>query len=322
MNNRFPYFPIFGITRGPLVEVEIFGVYCALYNNTLLTPQTADTKMLSRSLLKPWQLANCIDELDDKPEWAMGMSSSSAENVHLQALTALAQFTNINTEELICPPAYSYHLQTELNLPVNKEPPCKINHFCCGNHLAIKYTCEKLNWDPSNYFSQENPFHNSLSKYLYNITHHFPEWTTDSCGLPTLIAPMKVFLKLWNNLNTNTDNKLQKVKQLWLDNPILIGGTNRVDTRIIQWGEGKVLAKEGADGLIAIQTLEDPKNNFTFLIKLSQRASDEYLAAAVYCVLQKYRDLLPNSLLTILINLKSLQQNWLLSNQALINLLI
>jgi L-asparaginase II len=54
------------------------------------------------------------------------------------------------------------------------------------------------------------------------------------------------------------------------DYPLLIGGEGRLDTTILQSGYGKVLAKEGADGLLGLSVLhQDHPDGLGIVIKLA-----------------------------------------------------
>ncbi|MBX2809654.1 MAG: asparaginase [Cellvibrionaceae bacterium] len=115
----------------------------------------------------------------------------------------------------------------------NAEPPQKINHFCCGNHLAIKHACVKLGYDPDNYFHESSPIHGRLSALLHEKMHSAASWATGSCGLPTAIVTVDQAIRLWQDLAGQSDKQLDAIKRLWAENATLIGGSNRLDTMII-----------------------------------------------------------------------------------------
>jgi L-asparaginase II len=300
-NSRLPFRPIFGLQRGDVLEVEVSGFYFACKGSEILTPETEHTATPVRSTLKPWQLACCMPVLDDSACWAMGMSSSSGQAMHLAALEEIEARTGLGTEELICPPARSYHAGTNAAQIAGDVPAQRKFHFCCGNHLVIKYACARFGFDAGSYYSRANPFHHKLSRLLHEKMNLAPTWGTDSCGVPTLIAPMRGVARLWQGLAASDDRMLEAVSSLWRSNPLLVGGDDRVDSSITALSGGKVLAKEGADGILALQTFEvDASQNVTLFLKLAQGTSDTYLMTALRCVLERHYDALTENLHLVL----------------------
>ncbi len=322
MHSPLSFRPIFALQRGDVREVDAFGIYFAAKGRTILTPETADAVIATRSLLKPWQLACCAETIDDSQYWAMGMSSSSGEAMHVEALAAIAQHSGLDTEALICPSAHSSHSATRARQIVDAVPRQKRFHFCCGNHLVMKHACVRLGYDADNYYRQDSPIHLKLAAFVDARMSMASEWATDSCGLPTLVAPMKGVMQLWQGLGGDCGHELEAIKRLWVANAALIGGSNRVDSLITQSSAGRVLAKEGADGLLALQSLEaDPANNFTIVIKLAQAASDQFILTALRCVLEKHYEALPESLHALLHVVKSAKASALAPTHFLRNLL-
>lgn len=324
MNPRLPFRPLFGLDRDGVLEVEVFGVYFAAKDINILTPETSSAVIVSRSLLKPWQLGNCAGALDEQPHWAIGMSSSDGEPLHLAALASICSQTGLDTEALICPPTYSAHQSTRSQQIVAAESPLKKYHFCCGNHLVMQHACMHYGYDISDYYCQDNPIHLRLISFIESRMGGVAQWVTDSCGLPTLVTSMQSYMHLWQGLgNNNCGIELDRVKRLWIENPVLIGGSNRIDSMIVQSSQGKILAKEGADGLIAVQSLEDdPSQNFTVLIKLAQGAPDNYLLTALGCVLEKHYEVLPKSMHDLFDFIKANKSSALPATYSLHNFLV
>ena len=71
--------------------------------------------------------------------------------------------------------------------------------------------------------------------------------------------------------------------------PDLVGGFNRLDSTILKAGEGKVLAKEGADGLLGLSIVhKDFPNGLGVVIKIAHGWNPQatwYLARGVLGVL-------------------------------------
>ncbi|MBX2808070.1 MAG: hypothetical protein KTR20_05505 [Cellvibrionaceae bacterium] len=73
---------------------------------------------------------------------------------------------------------------------------------------------------------------------------------------------------------------------------------------------------------MVIQTVENhPDNNTTLLIKMAQGVSDSYLAAALYCILEKHQTLLTEPLLHVFKKMQTTLHTHFSSSQVFHNLL-
>jgi hypothetical protein len=77
----------------------------------------------------------------------------------------------------------------------------------------------------------------------------------DGCGLPTLSNTVGELAQLYAHLAQTKGEDW--IWDAFVKNPDLVGGFNRLDTTIIKSCNGKVIAKEGADGLLGM-AIEHP----------------------------------------------------------------
>lgn len=310
--------PIFGLMRGSALDVLVHGFFGITVNGETLTPNTLSLKFSSRSLLKPWQFLN-TGIFNKEKFWAMGLSSSSGQPIHTEALRKLSAATDIDISTLVCPDSYPYDFAEMVKLVSNDVPKNKIYHFCCGKHLLMKYACKKIGSNPETYYAPENKLQQNLFNLINSITAEKNHWVIDSCGVPTLFSSMKGHLDIWNTLSEKNDKKIRYIRNIWAFNPELIGGINRIDSCITKVSEGKVLAKEGADGLLALQYFDEKKNErFTLILKLSQSVPDSYLGLALISILSKYSSDLPNTINDVLQYLRTKMNEWIKKDQQFI----
>ena len=108
------------------------------------------------------------------------------------------------------------------------------------------------------YVWPHHPFFQEYLQYIRGVLG--PEWKTgtiakDGCGLPTVSMTVTDLAKLFANLVT------EEHKRIWdamITHPDLIGGFNRLDSTVLKACGGRVLAKEGADGLLGL-SIEHPE---------------------------------------------------------------
>ena len=77
----------------------------------------------------------------------------------------------------------------------------------------------------------------------------------DGCGLPTVSNTVSELAQLLAGLVRERDDDW--IWEAMVNHPDLIGGFNRLDSTIIKAGEGRVIAKEGADGLLGLAIVHE-----------------------------------------------------------------
>jgi hypothetical protein len=77
----------------------------------------------------------------------------------------------------------------------------------------------------------------------------------DGCGLPTVSNTVSELAVLFAGVAKERDEDW--IWEAMTRHPDLIGGFNRLDSTIIKACEGRVVAKEGADGLLGLSIVHD-----------------------------------------------------------------
>ncbi|MEZ4751737.1 MAG: asparaginase [Bdellovibrionota bacterium] len=138
-------------------------------------------------------------------------------------------------------------------------PPAVEYHSCFSKHLGILEACERSGWDAGTYNKVDHPYHQRLQETLSELLGKslHCEWVVDGCGLPSPVLELSQMAKLFQQLAGG--EKLKDIRTQMLGFPDWIGGPKRVDTRLMAANEGKVIAKEGADGLLGLSILPSTK---------------------------------------------------------------
>ena len=105
------------------------------------------------------------------------------------------------------------------------------------------------------------PTHEVFEAYMEQLRRFLGEdWNPqriakDGCGLPTVSNTVAELAKIYAGLVQDKDSDW--IWEAMCKNPDLVGGFNRLDSTILKIGKGKVIAKEGADGLLGM-AIEHP----------------------------------------------------------------
>jgi L-asparaginase II len=107
------------------------------------------------------------------------------------------------------------------------------------------------------------------------------------------------------------------LKSLWLEHPRLIGGARRLDSDIVEMGSRQFLAKEGADGLLMIQSLPIIGESIaSCFVKISSGYHTGHLGIALWCLLSSRNDL-NGPLVRLRDYLRSRLEEWVPKDQRL-----
>jgi L-asparaginase II len=137
--------------------------------------------------------------------------------------------------------------------------PRRWYHCCSGEHAAILRGCRVKGWSRVGYVWPHHPFFQEYVQYIREVLGS--DWkmgtiAKDGCGLPTVSMTVTDLARLFANLVTEREHDW--IWDAMVSHPDLIGGFNRLDSTILKACHGRVLAKEGADGLLGL-AIEHPE---------------------------------------------------------------
>jgi L-asparaginase II len=132
---------------------------------------------------------------------------------------------------------------------------------CSGNHAGLLVAAARRGWDLTTYRSPGHPVQRRVLRAVTAATDvEHPIIGVDGCGIPVHGVPLRAMATMFarfaspdrlGRLASATDRIVRGI----LAEPHLVGGTRRLDTDVITAGDGSVLAKEGAEGLVCATSL-------------------------------------------------------------------
>lgn len=278
---------LFSLLRSGFAEVSIRG--WAFLNREGNSADNHAMPIVSRSLLKPfqaWAVNSRNPIARTEPFWALVVASHSGQARHLEQLSQLAKTLCVAPEELMCPATFPMDAEVAFQMRHDHEPASGLHHPCAGKHLNIVGLAKHLKLEAKNYIDPNHPLQQGIRAFIEERIGLACQWATDSCGLPAAVMPAGALLKLWQMFAKDDSVSAVEIKKVWVKDPILAGGVGRLDTELMQALPGQILAKEGADGLLAVQCLP-PFGEETLLIKLASGYNSKYLALGLFSLLSR-----------------------------------
>jgi L-asparaginase len=235
-------------------EITIHGAISWVSGRDVVYAYGGDVTVYGRSMMKPLQIKVLSRELDSVlslESKAVSVASHNAEPDHIAAIQAILR------------PSEMGLMQTPFSLPLMQfgrqmRRPRRWYHPCSGKHAAILRGCQIKGWSRVGYTWPHHIYHQEYLKILQKWLgdNWQPKVTAkDGCGLPTVSMSVTELARLYASLAVQKDEDW-----IWgamVSKPDLVGGFNRLDSTILKSCGGKVIAKEGADGLLGL-AIEHP----------------------------------------------------------------
>ena len=245
--------------RDGLVEQEHYGYIMLCDRERIIesSGESANYPFFLRSCAKPLQASLMIDYGMDKEfdlteeEIAFCCASHAGEKVHTRVADGLIEKFCIKESDLKCGIHEPLSKTERKSMLLSGDKVRLVHNNCSGKHLFMLGLCRMNGWNLKTYDELKHPLQQEIKKKIYSLCDLKKEYpiTKDGCGVP--IHSMPLFNMVKGYLNLFLDPKYEKIKQAFLNQPYLIGGEDRTDTKLIYNSEGLV-AKVGAGGLCIV----------------------------------------------------------------------
>lgn len=241
--------PLVDYRRNGVSETTIHGAVAWAAGGRVVHSFGGNVLCYGRSMMKPLMMKVFTGVLDPVTDWkqkAIAVSSHNGSTEHVAAAQSLL-------------PEHEWGLmQTPLDVPLVQfgrqvRRPRRWYNTCSGEHAAILKACKLRGWSRAGYTLPQHPF---FRAYLEQVRRHLgADWeplrvARDGCGLPTISNTVSELAILYASLARTRDEDW--IWEAIVRYPDLVGGFNRLDSTVIKAGAGKVIAKEGADGLLGM----------------------------------------------------------------------
>ena len=207
-----------------------------------------------RSMMKPFYIKIFAELLAEETDWKQKAISLASHNGTAQHVEAAQSLLSEGEWGLMLTP---------LDLPLIQfgrqvRRPRRWYNNSSGHHAAILKGCRLKGWNRAGYTL---PTHEIFKAYLEVMKNYLGEnyeprrVARDGDGLPTVAMTVNELAQCYAGLAAK--KKEDWIWEAFIKEPDIVGGFNRLDTTVIKSCKGKVIAKEGADGLLGL-AIEHP----------------------------------------------------------------
>ncbi len=241
--------PLVDYRRNGVSENTVHGAVAWCHGKKVIHSFGGNVLCYGRSMMKPFYIKVFSKELSDETNWKQKAISVSSHN---------GTFEHVEVSQSLLSESEWGLMQTPLDLPLVQfgrqvRRPRRWYNNSSGHHAAILRGCRLKGWSRAGY---TRPDHQVFKEFL-NVTKRFvgedfepKRIARDGDGLPTVAMTVKELALCYAGLAKNKNEDF--IWEAMIKHPDLVGGFNRLDTTVMKSCQGKVIAKEGADGLLGL----------------------------------------------------------------------
>ena len=281
-----PWMPLVDYRRAGVSETTIHGAVAWSSGGKIIHQFGGNVLCYGRSMMKLFMVRSMSDVLGPVLTWkqkAISLASHNGTPEHIEAAQSMLDESEWGM------------MQTPLDVPLIQfgrqvRRPRRWYHTCSGEHSAILRGCREKGWERVGYMLPTHPFFISYIGVLREFLG--ADWkpkrvARDGCGLPTCSNTVSELAQGFDYMSQTKDRDW--IWEAMVRHPDLIGGFNRLDSTILKACDGKVIAKEGADGLLGLSIVhEDFPDGLGVVIKIAHGWNSQatwYLARGILGVL-------------------------------------
>ncbi len=280
--------PLVDFRRMDISENTIHGAIAWAHGNEIIHSFGGNVLVYGRSMMKPFTMKIFSDALSkaglSSEQMAISCSSHNGDTEHVA--TAQSLLSESEWGLMQCPldvPLIQFGRQVRR--------PRRWFHPCSGEHAAMLKGMRLMGIGRAGYTLPSSGWFPLYLEVLRRMMGK-PDWeplrvAKDGCGLPTVSNTVDELAVMMAGLASEKDDDW--IWDAMTKHPDLVGGFNRLDSTCLKAGEGKILAKEGADGLLGLSVDHpDWPNGLGIVIKIAHGWNSQatwYVARAVLGVL-------------------------------------
>jgi len=240
--------PLVDYRRNGVSENTVHGAVAWWAGDELVHAFGGNVLCYGRSMMKLLYMkvfADVLDDLDNTQK-AISVASHNGSAEHVAAAQSLL------------PEAEWGLMQTPLDVPLVQfgrqvRRPRRWFNNSSGHHAAILRGCRRKGWSRVGYTLPTHPVFRNYLSYLRGFLGN--DWkplrvARDGDGLPTVSMTVTELARCYAALAR--ERHRDWIWDAMVSEPDIVGGFNRLDTTVMKSGEGRVIAKEGADGLLGL----------------------------------------------------------------------
>jgi L-asparaginase II len=217
----------------------------------------------------------------DEVALAGAAGSHSGEPVHVASVRKVLAAAGLDESALRCPAALPENAEARRAV----ESPAPVYHNCSGKHAYMLAGAVSRGWEIERYVEPEHPLQAVVSDTVADFAGAAIEHVgVDGCGVPVHAMPLAALATAYARIGQRAaagDAPAAALVEAVLRHPVMISGTGKLDTLLLEVTGGRVLSKAGAEGASAAVNLATNQGVAVKVLDGAPRARGPALVAAL-----------------------------------------
>lgn len=259
--------PLAHVIRGETVESIHRGHLVVMDGNKQIVHAVGNPETVTyfRSSAKAFQAlpfitSGACDALGySDEEIALACASHSGEARHVRIAQLMLERAGLTEAYLRCGAHLPFSEKEAERMQREGEHPNQLHNNCSGKHASMLAFAKHIGADTATYDSIDNPVQQEILTTVANFAELPVDQIAigiDGCSAPNFAMPVSAMARCYANLvnppatfGDDVKEACRRIMAATLKHPELIGGTERLDTMLMQAAPEKLLSKVGADGV-------------------------------------------------------------------------
>jgi L-asparaginase II len=253
------------ISRGERVESSSLGhgVVMNADGETLLSFGDLQRETFPRSAAKWIQalelvLSGAADALGLSDEHlAIACASHNGELEHVTLVSRWLDQLDLDVDDLECGITLPFTETVRLNLSHDHVTATQLHHCCSGKHTGMLSVCRHIGWQTNGYTAYDHPLQAKIREHMsliFGVDANSLDYASDGCSVPTYALPLDVmalgFAKLGaERFSEEFNAAARRLRNAQASAPFMVAGSDRLDTQLLEAGQGRLQVKMGAEGV-------------------------------------------------------------------------
>lgn len=217
-----------------------------------------------RSSFKPFQALPLVSdgaashyELTPE-ELALCSASHAGTPEHVRVVEGLLERIGASEEALACGPQEPFDREAARTLVRRDGSWGRLHNNCSGKHAGMLMVARHAGWPTDGYEERDHPVQERIRQELSAWIDVDPgrlAWGVDGCGVPTPYLSVRQMSRAYARLGRASregERAPRAVVDAMTSHPRLVAGDGRLTTRLMEAVSGRILAKEGAEGVLCM----------------------------------------------------------------------
>ncbi|MEQ1648189.1 MAG: asparaginase [Hyphomicrobiaceae bacterium] len=279
------------LTRGNLVESIHTGALaiCDPKGRIITSTGNIDRPIYPRSAVKVFQALPVLESgtadryIYGSSEIALLCASHSGTPVHATLAQDMLTRAGQSEPALACGPHHPMNDDDARELYKSGQTPSRLHNNCSGKHAGMLATCVHCGDPTTNYCDLDHPHQRRIAKALHDFTGYDTANAyvgIDGCSAPNWAFPLRHLAHAFarfitrDGLAKDRARHCETIVNACMAEPLLVAGSERLDTRAMTALSGKLYIKTGAEGIYCGAF---PEMGYGFALKIddgNKRASE------------------------------------------------